>query len=175
MRPSIVLPFVVAAALIPPCAVLGSGDAANPFPAAVGVWKAEAPPSSFDRKTVYDELDGGAEVYLEYGLRSLRVQKYSAPQAPGLTFDLFEMDDPAGAFGAFTFEHQDDGAGIGQGSEYGGGLLRFWQGRYFGFVQAERETPASREAVLALGKAVAGRLGGPGKKPAMAGVLPKED
>jgi hypothetical protein len=148
---------------------------ANPFPATVGAWKAEAPPSSFDRKTVYDELDGGAEVYLEYGLHSLSVQRYAGPDVPGLTFDLFEMDDPAGAFGAFTFEREDESAGIGQGSEYGGGLLRFWQGSYFGFVQAERETAASKEAVLSLGRAVAAKLGPPGKEPAVAGALPEKD
>jgi hypothetical protein len=176
MRASILQTLVLALALVLTCPARDSGEgSATPFPATVGAWKAAAPPSSFDRKTVYDELDGGAEVYLEYGLRSLRVQKYAAHDAPEITFDLFEMDDPAGAFGAFTFEREDEGAGIGQGSEYGGGLLRFWQGRTFGFVQAERETAASKEAVLALGRAVAAKLGPPGKEPAVAGALPEKD
>ena len=148
---------------------------APPFPPSASGWKADGPTRTFDRETVYDELDGGAEIYLEYGLSSLRAQKYTSPGQPDLTFYLFEMDAPAGAFGAFTFEREDEGAGVGQGSEYGGGLLRFWQGRFFGFVQAERETPPAREAVLALGKAVASGLGAPGKEPSLADALPPED
>jgi hypothetical protein len=85
------------------------------------------------------------------------------------------MDAPAGAYGAFTFERQDEEAGVGKGSEYGGGLLRFWQGRFFGFVQAERETPASWAAVLALGKAVASGLGSRGEEPALVRALPDGD
>jgi|WetSurMetagenome_2_1015567.scaffolds.fasta_scaffold14686_3 hypothetical protein len=176
MRSSILPTLVLALALAPPCPARGSdGSAAAPFPPTVGAWKAVAPPSSFDRKSVYDELDGGAEVYLEYGLRSLVVQRYEAPGVPEITLELFEMDDPAGAFGAFTFEREDEGAGIGQGSEYGGGLLRFWQGRTFGFVQTERETSASKEAVLALGRTVASKLGPPGREPAIVGALPLKD
>jgi hypothetical protein len=147
----------------------------SPFPPSVSGWRASGTTRSFDRQSVYDELDGGAEVYLEYGLASLQVQRYSMPGEPDITFDLFEMDAPAGAYGAFTFEREDEEAGVGQGSEYGGGLLRFWRGRFFGFVQAERETPASREAVLALGKAVASGLGPQGKEPALARALPDGD
>jgi len=145
------------------------------FPPSVSGWRASGAPRTFDRKDVYDELDGGAEVYLEYGLASLKVQRYSRPGEPDITMDLFEMDAPAGAYGAFTFEREDEEAGVGQGSEYGGGLLRFWQGRFFGFVQAERETPAAREAVLTLGKAVASGLGSPGKEPALVLALPPAD
>jgi len=145
------------------------------FPPSVSGWRASGVPRTFDRKSVYDELDGGAEVYLEYGLASLKVQRYSMPGEPDITLDLFEMDAPAGAYGAFTFEREDEEAGVGQGSEYGGGLLRFWQGRYFGFVQAERETPAAREAVLALGKALAAAVGPPGKGPDLSRALPNGD
>jgi len=65
-------------------------------------------------------------------MKSLQVQKYAKKDEPPIVFDLFEMDSPEGAFGAFTFEREDDEAGIGQGSEYGGGLLRFWRGGSFG-------------------------------------------
>jgi hypothetical protein len=37
---------------------------------------------------------------------------------------------------------------------YGGGLLRLWSDDIYARVMAERETPASKEAVLAIGKAI---------------------
>lgn len=148
---------------------------ASPFPTVISGYGTEGRAETYDRETVYKYMDGGAEVYLAYGMRSLLVQKYARNGEPAITFDLFEMDSPAGAFGAFTFEREDDGAGIGQDSEYGGGLLRFWQGRYFAFIQTEQETPASRNAVLALGKAVVGSLGSPGEAPDLPSLLRADD
>ena len=45
--------------------------------------------------------------------------------------DVYRMGSSEDAFGVFSLEHQDPEAGIGQGSEFGGSLLRFWKGRYF--------------------------------------------
>lgn len=150
------------------CFLLSAGLSAADapvFPKSISGYRAEGKVETYDRETVYDYMDGGAEIYLQCGMKSLRVQKYVKKGQPPVAFDLFEMDSPEGAFGAFTFEREDEGVQIGQGSEYGGGLLRFWQGRFFAFVQAERETPASREAVLALGRAVVGSLGPAGTEP----------
>jgi hypothetical protein len=145
------------------------------FPDSISGWRTDGKAESYDRETVYKYMDGGAEVYLEYGMKSLLVQKYTKKGEPPIVFDLFEMDSPEGAFGAFTFEREDAEAGIGQGSEYGGGLLRFWRGRTFGFIQAERETPAARDAILALGKAVAEKLGPDRPNPSLPTSLSAED
>jgi len=144
------------------------------IPGSVKEWKAEGKAISYNTKTVFDYLDGGAEVYLAYGMKNVRALKYNHPGEPSIYLSIFEMQESDGAFGAFTYERMDAEAGIGQGSEYGAGMLRFWQGRYFVFIQSEQETPLSREAVLTLGKNLASRLGGKGKLPALLGALPQE-
>lgn len=152
----------------------GRGVLKEPFPKAVSGYGAEGKTEIYDRGSVYDYMDGGAEVYLACGMKSLRVQRYARKGEPPITVDLFEMEDAAGAFGAFTFERLDEEAGIGQGSEYGGGQLRFWQGRHFAFIQSERETPASRQGVLGIGQAIAERLGPAEAPPKLASLLPEE-
>jgi hypothetical protein len=144
------------------------------IPTSMGKWLAEGKPFTYDRKTVFDYLDGGAEVYLAYGMKNVRALRYTSPGEPSIELSIFEMEEPAGAFGIFTYERLDDEAGIGQESEYGGGMLRFWQGKYFVFVQTELEKPASRDAVLALGRDVASRLGTDASHPYLHGVLPKQ-
>lgn len=146
----------------------------DPLPPAVLGWKPQGEERAYDRTTVYDYMDGGAEVYLAYGLTRLRVAVYARPGEPSITVNLFEMDSEAGAYGAFTFEREDEGVPVGQGGEYGGGLLRFWQGRTFALLQADRETPGVREAVLALGKGAAAGLGPPGKAPRLPSALPSD-
>ena len=144
------------------------------IPSSIKEWQAEGKVHTYNQRTVFDYLDGGAEVYLAYGMKGVRALKYTRSGEPSIDLSIFEMEEPDGAFGAFTYERLDAEAGIGQGSEYGAGMLRFWRGHYFVFIQAEHENPASREAVLSLGKTVASRLGAETGIPALPGALPQD-
>jgi hypothetical protein len=84
------------------------------------------------------------------------------------------MGAASDAFGIFSLEREDESAGIGQDSEYGGGLLRFWKGTCFVSVSAETETPEAREGVLAVGRAIASAIPETGELPAVVSVLPPE-
>jgi hypothetical protein len=94
-------------------------------------WKASGEDAVYDRKTLYDYMDGGAEVYLAFDFREVFVRRYADTEGNELVLDIYDMGSPAEAFGMFSCDRQDPDAGIGQGSEYGPGLLRFWRGRYF--------------------------------------------
>jgi hypothetical protein len=144
-------------------------------PKTIGGWRSAGPDRSFGPKKIFDYLDGGAEAYLDYGLVRLQVRDYQRPGQglPGITLMLFDMGRAADAYGTFTLEREAESAQIGQDSDYEAGLLRFWRGRHFVSITAERETAASRRAVLALGREVARRLGRDGRRPAMMGWLPQ--
>lgn len=157
-------------------ALLGlAAVAAEPaLPGQLNGWSAREPTRRYTPATLYDYMDGGAEVYLAYGARSLQARSYEKPGERPVNLAVFDMGTSAGAFGVFTFERVDGAAGIGQDSEYGGGMLRFWHGRFFVFVQAEQESPAARDCVLALGRALLPGLGAAGEIPALARALPGE-
>jgi hypothetical protein len=84
------------------------------------------------------------------------------------------MGSPEEAFGVFSCDRQDPGAGIGQESEYGPGLLRFRQGRFFVCATASGEEQAAQGPILELGRAVAPLLGPAGKYPALMEFLPPQ-
>ncbi len=144
----------------------------EPAPAVAG-WTADAV-KSFDRTTVYAYMDGAAEVYIAYGMKALHTRIYRKDGELPIDVSIFDMDAPSGAYGAFSFERVDEEAGIGQGSEYGGGILRYWHGHHFVFIQAQRESEASREAVMALGRQILGRLGEPAPLPTLVEALDKD-
>ena len=137
-------------------------------------WKASGPDRVFDRKTLYDYMDGGAEVYLAFDFREVFVRAYADAEENELTLDIYDMGSPAEAFGIFSCDRQDPEAGIGQGSEYGPGLLRFWRGRHFVSITVSGNEDKAEQAVLALGKAVAPLLGPDGGLPEMVKLLPAE-
>ncbi|MGZ8878599.1 MAG: DUF6599 family protein [Candidatus Aminicenantales bacterium] len=162
-------------AVIPALLSLAGGavkDFGSQIPKQVLDWKASGPDAVYDRKTLYDYMDGGAEVYLAFDFREVFVRKYADAAENEMNLDIYDMGSPAEAFGLFSCDRQDPEAGIGQGSEYGPGLLRFWRGRYFVSITVSGNEDKAEKAVLELGKAVAPLLGPDGAFPEMLKLLP---
>jgi hypothetical protein len=149
-------------------------DFGKAIPRTIGGWTARGEDRTYDRRTIFDYMDGGAEVYLAFDFRGVWSRKYAGPGDREMTLDIFDMGSPEDAFGAFSCDREDPDAGIGQESEYGGGLLRFWQGRYFVSVTAPEEDEVVRRAVLDLGKETVKYLGPAGPKPGLVGLLPRD-
>ena len=164
------------AGLIAALTVFAGGGAVGEFsakiPRRVGAWTATGEDRIYDRNTLYDYMDGGAEVYLAFDYREVWSRKYADPGGRELVLDIYDMGSPAEAFGIFSCDREDPAAGIGQESEYGFGLLRFRQGRYFVTVTASSEDEAVGKVILELGRDVVKHLGPPGPGPDMLAFLP---
>jgi hypothetical protein len=128
----------------------------------------------YDRQTTFRYMDGAAELYRSFAFKLLLVRRYLKANAPAIIVELFDMGLAGEAFGIFTFETGGEDAGVGQGSDYGGGLLRFWKGKFFVNVYAEQETPSTKQDVLEIAKAIARSLGQEGEKPKLIHCLPEE-
>jgi len=137
-------------------------------------WKSSGPDAVYNRKTLFDYMDGGAEVYLAFDFREVFVRKFADGEQNELNLDIYDMGSPAEAYGMFTCDREDPPAGIGQGSEYGLGLLRFWRGRYFVSITVSGNEEKAEKAVLELGKIVAPLLGPDGELPEMLKLFPAE-
>ncbi len=148
-------------------------DLAQSIPKKILDWESAGQDAVYDRKTLYDYMDGGAEVYLAFDFRTAFVRKYKDPSAEEIALDIYDMGSPGEAFGIFSCDREDPEAGIGQESEYGFGLLRFRQGRFFVSITAGGDEKRAEKAILELGKAVAPLLGPPGPVPDLLGCLPE--
>jgi len=145
------------------------------LPTEIDGWKWDGKEEQYDNKTIFKYIDGAGEVYLAYGFRGLVTRRFEKAGKPLLIADVYEMGSSADAYGVFAFERQDEEAGIGQGSEFGGGLLRFWKGNYFVSINAEGEGEDVDKAILDLGKAVAASITKEGTKPHLITYLPAKD
>lgn len=156
-------------------AVSGGGDLASlaaSVPRHAGGFAAEGPGDTYDRKTIFDYIDGGAEIYLAYDMRGCFSRRYVAAGEPAVVLDLFDMGSPADAFGVFTHDRDGEPADFGEDGLSREGWIRFWKGRYFVSVYAERETAGAREAALRLARAVEARIGEKGERPSLVRRLP---
>lgn len=145
------------------------------LPLKVGDYKTDGKDEFYDRQTAFRYMDGAAEFYRSYDFKLLMVRRYLKAGHPSLLVELFDMGSSEDAFGIFSYQTEEEEVGIGQGSDYGGGLLRFWKGKYFANVFAERETPAARKDILSIGEAVARDIKKEGSKPKLIQFLPEEN
>ena len=145
------------------------------LPSEIAGWKWDGKEMMYDSKSVFQYMDGAAELYLAYGFRNLRVRRFEKPNQPPITLELYDMASPENAYGVFSFERQDEPVGIGQGSEFGGGLLRFWKGNYFVSIYADGEGPDVQPAVLKIGEAVSLQIRVTGSEPKLIGFFPGKD
>jgi hypothetical protein len=107
------------------------------IPVEVAGWHGTGDWEVYDTDTIYDYIDGHAEVYMAYGLRRCLSRRYAGPEGePDIVLDLFEQASPADAFGVFTHDRDGDDVDIGQGGLFRQGWLSFWKGHWFGRAAA---------------------------------------
>jgi hypothetical protein len=148
-------------------------DLAQSIPKKILNWEFVGQDAVYDRKTIYDYMDGGAEVFLAFDFRNAFVRKYKNSSGEEIALDICDMGSPGEAFGIFSCDREDPETGIGQESEYGYGLLRFRQGRFFVSITAAGDEERAEKAILELGKAVAPLLGPAGPVPDLLKCLPE--
>jgi hypothetical protein len=145
------------------------------LPSEAGSWKWDEKDMKYHSRTLFGYINGAAELYLAYGFQNLTVRRFEKSNQPPIIVELYEMASSEDAYGVFSFEHQDEAAGIGQGSEFGGGLLRFWKGKYFVSIYAEGEGVEVESAILTMGRAAANSIPATGTEPKLVGFIPGKD
>ncbi len=150
-----------------------SADPSSLFPAQADGYAPLEKDGSYTADTLFDLLDGGAEVYRSFHVRRVASRRYGKAGAPDILADLFDMGSSRDAFGAYHHDIRDGKeAGLGAESELSGSSLSFWKGRYFVSLVALADTPESRRALPVLGGAIAGAIREAGSKPEIVDLLP---
>jgi hypothetical protein len=102
---------------------------ADPLP---GHPKPQAEPSFYKPDSLYQYIDGGADVYLLYDFQLLLHQDFKAGAAD-MTADVYDMGKPEDAFGIYSAERSAKYNNIPVGAEgyHSKGVLNFFQDHYY--------------------------------------------
>jgi hypothetical protein len=145
------------------------------LPEKIDGWKKAGPPDLYTPENLSNYIDGGAELYLSYNFKNALSLKYKDAADNEITVDIFDMATSYDAFGVFAHSRETIETGFGQGSEYAAGLLTFWKDRYYVSILAYPETPAKKDVVFRLGRAIAGAIKSEGPLPPILSLLPAEN
>lgn len=63
-------------------------------------WKRSGKAVAFIKADLFNYIDGGAELFLEFGFEKLSIQRYARGKSE-LTLEVYEMDSPESALGIY--------------------------------------------------------------------------
>ena len=148
-------------------------DFARRLPLEVKGYKRPAQPQVYNARNLYEYIDGGAELYISFGVQRVLAFFYEKGKDREIKVDVFDMGTSHNAFGIFSHGRERIETEVGQGSEYAAGLLTFWKDRYYVGVLGYPETAETKAVVQALGRAVAALVPRTGPLPPIVGLLPR--
>ena len=129
-------------------------------------WIMEDKVTSYATDTLFDHINGEAELYFPYGFEVLASATYIYKDDPQLAVvaDVYRMGSPLDAFGIYSNYRKTDATFVAIGAEgfISSSQLMYYQDRYFVRLQASGTTSIGKEIFLAYGRAVSRNLP-PGK------------
>ncbi|MCX8065520.1 MAG: hypothetical protein N3G21_10165 [Candidatus Hydrogenedentes bacterium] len=156
-------------------------NSANIFnlPKEINEWKLEAnTPERFTPETLYDYIDGNAEVYKSLGVNEVFVYRYhnlDKSDKEEIIVDIFDMNSSSSAYGAYHNDIRDlPSADIGAESEIMSNSLTFWKDKYFVVITGIGESENIKQTIIAIGKYIDSKIPNKGDPPHIINLLPKE-
>ncbi|MBN1273392.1 MAG: hypothetical protein JXB26_14080 [Candidatus Aminicenantes bacterium] len=147
-----------------------------PRETASGEWKKEGKPLTYAGENLFEYINGGAEIYHEYGFKRIAVQEYTGPEGRAVSVEIFEMTDPSAAFGIYSFKvsPEDRELPIGNGGQIAGYYLNFWKGNVVVTLTGFDEDETTKQGLEMLARAVEKNIEREGEKPRLVFLLPEE-
>ena len=160
---------------VPICFGQGTVGALLPETGAAPGWSRDGEPQEYVGEDLYAYIDGGAEIYQEYGFRRVVLQDYKNASGKSVSLEIFEMETPAAAYGMFTFKRSGKGKSVplGSGADLEDYYLNFWKGRFVVTLTGFDETAATIDGILAVGGAVDAKIADKSDLPALVEALPE--
>jgi len=139
-------------------------------------WSKDGEPQEYEGEDLYTYIDGGAEIYQEYGFRRVIIQDYKNAKGKSVSLEIFEMETPAAAFGMFSFKRSGSGQSValGAGAELEAYYLNFWKGRFLVTLTGFDEAPETVDGLTAVAGIVDSKIREAGKVPGLVGALPEK-
>ena len=176
---SVLLAFFFSIYLSSACEKQGKeeSDIYKYLPDDTGDWRRDDTPQSYRGDDLYLYINGGAEIYHEYGFDRVTVQDYKSNKGKSLSLEIYEMSNSDSAYGIYTFKRSGGGTKLDLGSE--GRLedyyLDFWKGNFLVTLTGFDDAEDTVQGLQIIARAVDGKIEGSGAKPSLVNLLPEKN
>lgn len=142
----------------------------------ISSWKNTAEIQSFIPKTLYEYINGAADLYLACDFEELKVAEYGNEKKASVIVEAYRHATPEDAFGIYSQERLPDGNFLNIGAEgyIDQHVLNFVSGRYYVKINSFNTGAEDREVLQLFAKKMAADLGEKGGLPSILTAFPAE-
>ena len=158
----------------------GGTGLADLLPAASSMngWQIADGPNAYDSESLFEYLNGGAPLYLDFGFQGMAHVRYQLgdDSLSSVTLDIYDMGSDLGAFGLFRSGRPPDAEVRVWGAEgyRSGTVAAAWKGGISIQAQADDDQPELIEATESLVAQVAKSVAGGTTLPQIIDLLPSD-
>ena len=145
------------------------------FPEVRG-WKQSADIQTFTPKTLFEYIDGAADLYLTYDFQELKVAEYLNEKKSSVIIEVYRHKTPIHAFGIYSQERLSDANLLDVGSQgyIEANVLNFLAGSYYVKINSFNTGPDDGEILIDFAKTICANLGEKGTLPSILSSFPNE-
>lgn len=107
-------------------------------------WGLMEGPRIYNKKTLFEHIDGQAELFIQYGFQgsAFAIYQHKKRNQIQMEIDLYDMGNVLHAFGIFSrFRNEDRPGGVGLDSYFDENSCFFYKGRYFVMLYSTESNP----------------------------------
>jgi len=145
------------------------------FPEITG-WKQSEEIQTFSPKTLFEYINGAADLYLMYDFQELKVAEYQNEKKASVIIEVYRHKTPTHAFGIYSQERLSNAnfLDIGAQGYSEKDILNFLAGDYYVKMNSFKTGPEDQEILLNFAKKVAENLGEKETLPSILSSFPEE-
>ena len=115
---------------------------------------------TYKPETLFEFMDGAAELYLLYDFAEMNVQVYEDRKGNTINIEIYDHQNINNSFGIYSQErpYECEFLPIGTQANYIEGYLNFYQGRYYVKLSSYNLGAKDKEILTGAGKIISGRL-----------------
>ena len=136
-------------------------------------WALMEGPRTFTKATLFEHINGQAELFFKYGFRTCTSAVFKERKNPEnqIDADIYEMENTLQAFGIFSrLRTEERPGGFGLDSTLDENSALFYQGKYFIMLYAPEE---NRDVLRQLARQISSRISDPSPAPKEINSFPK--
>ncbi len=137
-----------------------SGSTEIAFPDIAG-WSRAEKIKRFDPNTLWDYIDGAAELYLSYDFEELQVAEYTTEKGASCVIEMYRHRTPYDAFGIYSQERPSEGTYLQIGAQgyFDEAILNFLSGDHYVKISCYDLNEKVQETLTSIARMTAGKLG----------------
>lgn len=156
-------------------AIFSNGNIVDIFPD-IESWTRKGEPQSYTPDTLFEYINGAAEVFLSYDFQKLATLTYTNEQKHSFTVDIYLHGSRNDGFGIYSQERPNQGEflSIGTHGYYEKGVLNFFKDRYYVKISSFDLGENDRGVLTSIARMIARKLEGKTEFPTVLSCFPDE-